>query len=385
MGVPLNTRYLEGEVIRTRPIALLLALLVVGSGALLFAQDESSRRGGSKGSGGLPVIRPNAGNEPVTPPMPIAPPHNSKERNPQPALQVAAPAETDLLNFVVYALNGDEPKADGYTTELVWPVQPLQGDALPVGKYDWTCRVHTPDGWSDFFAPYWRFEVYKDEPPGVTSHPAGSSLDSGNEPAPIPPAPTPVSPQPGTKVKNGEITLVVTTSGEVDEYHFQVTRGDVGSPVWEGYTLEPVWPLVRLPLNQSGDFDWTCRVRLGVVWSDWFDPAWTFEVEKPDKQGSGELGHAIGPVKSVVVSPSPARAEAGIRLALARDCHVTAALYDAQGALVRTLAAGPLAAGSHSLSWNGRDDFGRRVGAGTYLCRITADDASGVVRVTISR
>lgn len=45
-------------------------------------------------------------------------------------------------------------------------------------------------------------------------------------------------------------------------------------------------------------------------------------------------------------------------------------VYDARGRLVRQLGRGPLAAGRHEATWDGRDDAGAAVGAGVYLYRL---------------
>lgn len=49
-------------------------------------------------------------------------------------------------------------------------------------------------------------------------------------------------------------------------------------------------------------------------------------------------------------------------------------VYDARGRLVRQLGRGPLAAGRHEATWDGRDDAGAAVGAGVYLYRLEHGD-----------
>jgi hypothetical protein len=53
----------------------------------------------------------------------------------------------------------------------------------------------------------------------------------------------------------------------------------------------------------------------------------------------------------------------------------TLEVYDVEGKLVRTLAAGYHAAGTTTFLWRGRDDAGRDVASGTYVCRLTAAGA----------
>jgi hypothetical protein len=51
---------------------------------------------------------------------------------------------------------------------------------------------------------------------------------------------------------------------------------------------------------------------------------------------------------------------------------VTLAIYDVSGRLVRRLVAAPLAWGSHSVAWDGRDARGREVPSGIYFARLSA-------------
>lgn len=68
-------------------------------------------------------------------------------------------------------------------------------------------------------------------------------------------------------------------------------------------------------------------------------------------------------------SPNPFETSAAIHLDLARAADVDLRIYDVAGRTVRILAQGPRAAGSHGLSWDGRDGGGRRVSSGVYLLR----------------
>jgi flagellar basal-body rod modification protein FlgD len=56
---------------------------------------------------------------------------------------------------------------------------------------------------------------------------------------------------------------------------------------------------------------------------------------------------------------------------------VTAVITDAQGKTVRTLQLGRQSAGPLDIAWDGRDDRGTVLPAGTYKLRVTAKDAQG--------
>ena len=69
-------------------------------------------------------------------------------------------------------------------------------------------------------------------------------------------------------------------------------------------------------------------------------------------------------------------------LSLSRTA-VRVEIFDARGALVRTLADAIMDAGPHALEWNGRDETGSIVGSGVYFCRLTADGHSQAKKMVV--
>ena len=93
--------------------------------------------------------------------------------------------------------------------------------------------------------------------------------------------------------------------------------------------------------------------------------------------GTGRpTAHALGTPR-----PNPSLGTVRMDLALASATHVELAVFDVAGRRVRTLARGPLAAGTHPVTWDGRDDGGRALGAGVYLVRANAGGRMLVQRV----
>ena len=74
-----------------------------------------------------------------------------------------------------------------------------------------------------------------------------------------------------------------------------------------------------------------------------------------------------------------------IRFAARSDGPVQASIHDLAGRRVRGLSRGVLGAGDHDLFWDGRDDGGRAVAAGSYLVRITSSDGSTAARFVVIR
>ena len=54
--------------------------------------------------------------------------------------------------------------------------------------------------------------------------------------------------------------------------------------------------------------------------------------------------------------------------------EVKLAIYNQRGQLIQTLHSGPIAAGQHSVVWNGNDSRGAKVASGVYVYRLEAKD-----------
>ncbi|MDD2331971.1 MAG: carboxypeptidase regulatory-like domain-containing protein [Candidatus Cloacimonetes bacterium] len=61
--------------------------------------------------------------------------------------------------------------------------------------------------------------------------------------------------------------------------------------------------------------------------------------------------------------------------------EVSFRIYNLRGQLIRTLHDHRSAAGTHQISWDGRDSSGKAVPSGIYLCRMTAGSYSGTVKM----
>ncbi|HMB70099.1 MAG TPA: FlgD immunoglobulin-like domain containing protein, partial [bacterium] len=83
--------------------------------------------------------------------------------------------------------------------------------------------------------------------------------------------------------------------------------------------------------------------------------------------------------------PNPFRLDLSVPVRLARETAVEAAVYSLAGRRVRELAAGPLAAGAHDLRWDGRDEQGQPVAAGTYMIRVQTGEDTHTVKTTLLR
>ena len=103
---------------------------------------------------------------------------------------------------------------------------------------------------------------------------------------------------------------------------------------------------------------------------------------------SPSLAGVDGPagfVSDLHVVPNPARAESDVRFTLARPGVVSVVLCDIAGRRIRELADGTFAGGEHSAHWDGRDEAGRLVSAGTYFVTVRTNGRITARRMVFTR
>ena len=79
-------------------------------------------------------------------------------------------------------------------------------------------------------------------------------------------------------------------------------------------------------------------------------------------------------------TPNPFGLRTSIGFTLARSGRVRLGVFDLAGRRVRSLLEGERGAGRHDVAWDGRDDAGRAVRAGSYRYRLELADGSSLVR-----
>ena len=109
----------------------------------------------------------------------------------------------------------------------------------------------------------------------------------------------------------------------------------------------------------AGATDYFVQLRWEGGEEAWFGPARVDAVVQ---------GFALGPVR-----PNPFLAQTTLSFRLPHDGPVLVDIYDVRGRKVRRLAAGPRAAGTHPLVWDGRAEDGSPTAAGLYVARVEFD------------
>ena len=94
-------------------------------------------------------------------------------------------------------------------------------------------------------------------------------------------------------------------------------------------------------------------------------------------QGSAFLSWSAG--------PNPFRDATTIRFRLARQTDVRCTIHDPAGRIIRTLNDRDRTTGKGEMRWDGRDESGRRVAAGTYFARLTAGSDRATIKLAVMK
>jgi len=104
-------------------------------------------------------------------------------------------------------------------------------------------------------------------------------------------------------------------------------------------------------------------------------------------------GEFVSPIQSLTMpgatsrleqnSPNPFNPQTAIRFSLDSKQSVTLAVYDVNGRLVRMLVSGVKEVGTHSVTWDGRDNAGSTVSSGVYFYRLDAGKFSSTKKMVM--
>ncbi|MEI6682366.1 MAG: FlgD immunoglobulin-like domain containing protein [Bacteroidota bacterium] len=121
----------------------------------------------------------------------------------------------------------------------------------------------------------------------------------------------------------------------------------------------------------AGDF-YNNKVVIPVTLHVW----WPLSAGNP----APTAGHGLKPC-----FPDPFTTETTIPFDLEHPGEVRLAIYSAQGLLLRSWQLSSIAAGEHSVIWDGRDDNGHQLAPGVYTCRMNTRDYQGSRKLILIR
>lgn len=164
----------------------------------------------------------------------------------------------------------------------------------------------------------------------------------------------------------------------------------------EVLVLDPYFTAVDVATYESGSYPGVNRhhgVTTGESMErklplDTNDCVVDFSEQPAPTPGQPWLPAVDAPISSVspppfTLSPNPMTSLTTIRFELKKPVQASVAVFDIQGRLVQTLADEPLAAGIHTLHWDGSSSGGTRASSGVYVIRLISSEGAWARRVTL--
>ncbi len=115
-----------------------------------------------------------------------------------------------------------------------------------------------------------------------------------------------------------------------------------------------------------------------------FYSAWDYDNQRP-RTGvevvSGEVPREYG----VSNYPNPFNPETEVRYEVARVGRVRVEVYNLLGVRIASLVDEEQVPGSYRVRWDGRDELGRQVGSGVYICRLAAGEVVKTTKMVLVR
>ncbi len=99
----------------------------------------------------------------------------------------------------------------------------------------------------------------------------------------------------------------------------------------------------------------------------------TFDLTGVNEETLSKLGKPLRALLLMQNRPNPFQANSTIDYQLPKPCKVKLGIYNLNGQMVRTLLDGQQQAGSHRVSWDGRNAQGQKVANGMYLYRLESE------------
>ena len=86
-----------------------------------------------------------------------------------------------------------------------------------------------------------------------------------------------------------------------------------------------------------------------------------------------------------MAAPNPSHGSIGITYELPKSGYVILSVYDTQGRIVKELVRTNQVKGTHSITWNLRDEKGNRVADGIYFCKLNARELQIIQKLVVKR
>ena len=183
-------------------------------------------------------------------------------------------------------------------------------------------------------------------------------------------------------------------SPEYDHAYIRVsTDGDSWTDVWanDDYVEDSGWTQFICDISSVADDHSQVYIRwtMGSTDGGWTYCGWNIDdIQVLAVPHVGVEGGSTAPQAPLMVDPiypNPSPGQVTVPFSVSGAGLVNVSVYDLSGRQVSTVSSELLPAGSHSISWLGRDDRGELVTSGVYFVRVFARGTSVTRKVILAR
>ncbi len=109
----------------------------------------------------------------------------------------------------------------------------------------------------------------------------------------------------------------------------------------------------------------------------------TSDSDSQTRNPGSEISNTAPPVVALALTmrPNPASGQVTVEYSMPRETSVSIAMYDVAGRLVRQLSEGSQPAGTHTVTWDARDQAGTPVRGGVYFCKMEVGSWTNVKKM----
>ncbi|MFO8145640.1 MAG: Ser-Thr-rich GPI-anchored membrane family protein, partial [Candidatus Syntrophosphaera sp.] len=288
------------------------------------------------------------------------------------------------------APNGGEEWDAGSTYAITWTSENLDGDVdialmggrhpgpgiyyigqdIPVtdGTFDWTIPADMYSG------THYRVRIFLPADPGI------AAVDISDAPFTIIGDSGPGSAEINVTSPNGGESWTLGSTQEITWTDEEYT-GNVNIFLVRGVNPYHNNQIIEHHAPNTGSHIWTIP--------DDIDPGDDYKIHIVRPGGGMDFSDApfsiIDPLANLKASPNPSKEGTSITFDLKAPASTSVRIYNVKGQSIRTLMENKTLQGKQSVTWDGKDQSGRKVTAGIYFAKITADKYCNTQKLIIMK
>lgn len=286
--------------------------------------------------------------------------------------------------------NGGEEWEAGSTQSITWTSENLDGNLnialmggrhpgpgiyyisqdIPVtdGTFDWTIPVDMHSG------THYRVRIFLPADPGITA------VDVSDAPFTIIGDPGPGSAEINVTSPNGGESWSLSSTQEItwtdEEY-----AGNVNIFLVRGVNPYHNSQIIEHLAPNTGSYIWSIPNDV--------DPGDDYKIHIVRPGGGMDFSDApfsiVDPLANLKASPNPSKDGTSISFDLKAPATTSVRIYNIKGQIIRTLMENNTLQGKQNVTWDGKDQSGRKVTAGIYFAKISADKYYTIQKLIIMK